>query len=83
MSETITTLDAIRTRAKAYAEHGTPGLRAPQDRAYLLAIIDAQQAKLDAIEADTKAMRAREDRLHPFRAHPMCPCKICKPESVA
>lgn len=38
MSET---LDAIRTRAKAYAEHGTPGLHAPQDRARLLDALDA------------------------------------------
>lgn len=30
------TLDAIRTRAKAYREHGTPGLNAPEDRAALL-----------------------------------------------
>ena len=34
-------LDAIKARAKAYAEHGTPGLAAPKDRADLLAIIDA------------------------------------------
>lgn len=33
-------LDAIRARAEAYATHGTPGLHAPQDRAYLLALVD-------------------------------------------
>ena len=34
-------LDAIRARAEAYALHGTPGLHAPQDRAYLLKALDA------------------------------------------
>jgi hypothetical protein len=34
-------LKAIKARAKAYAEHGTPGLYAPQDRAVLMAAVDA------------------------------------------
>lgn len=34
-------LDAIRSRATAYADHGTPGLAAPRDRAVLLAALDA------------------------------------------
>jgi hypothetical protein len=34
-------LDGIRVRAKAYTEHGTPGLAAPRDRAHLIAAIDA------------------------------------------
>lgn len=36
-----TTLDAIRSRAEAYRDHGTPGLHAPQDRASLLAALEA------------------------------------------
>ena len=44
-------IDGIRARAKAYAEHGTPGLNATRDRADLLVIVDAQQAKLDAVAA--------------------------------
>lgn len=39
--EEAASLGAIRKRVEAYAAHGTPGLRAPQDRARLLAIIDA------------------------------------------
>ncbi len=34
-------LDGIRVRAKAYVEHGTPGRAAPQDRAHLVAAVDA------------------------------------------
>jgi hypothetical protein len=34
-------LDGIRVRAKAYTEHGTPGLAAPRDRAHLIAAVDA------------------------------------------
>jgi hypothetical protein len=34
-------LDGIRTRAKAYKDHGTPGLAAPQDRARLAAALEA------------------------------------------
>jgi len=34
-------LDGIRIRAEAYRSHGTPGLHAPQDRAKLLAAVDA------------------------------------------
>jgi len=34
-------LDGIRVRARAYTEHGTPGLAAPRDRAGLLAAVDA------------------------------------------
>lgn len=34
----------IEVRAKAYAEHGTPGLHAPQDRARLLAALHAVEA---------------------------------------
>lgn len=37
-------LDAIRTRTTAYRTHGTPGLHAPQDRAVLLAAIEAVTA---------------------------------------
>lgn len=37
-------LDAIRSRAAAYADHGTPGLAAPRDRAALLAALDAALA---------------------------------------
>jgi hypothetical protein len=38
MSET---LNAIRARVKAYAEHGTPGLHAPKDRAALLDALES------------------------------------------
>jgi hypothetical protein len=38
-------LDGIKVRAKAYTEHGTPGLAAPQDRAHLIAAVDAVLAK--------------------------------------
>jgi hypothetical protein len=34
-------LEGIKARAKAYTQWGTPGLRAPQDRAALLAILTA------------------------------------------
>lgn len=34
-------LEAIKARAKAYAEHGTPGQRSPQDRQELLRILMA------------------------------------------
>lgn len=40
-------LEAIKARAKAYAEHGTPGLRAPQDRAELLAILERVELLVD------------------------------------
>ena len=50
-------LEAIRTRAKAYAEHGTPGLHAPQDRAALLDLIAAQQVKLDAVAVLAESWR--------------------------
>jgi len=42
-------LAAIEARAEAYANHGTPGLAAPADRAYLLARVREQAAKLDAL----------------------------------
>lgn len=44
-------LDAIRSRADAYASHGTPGLHAPQDRAALLAALDAGLAVHQPIDA--------------------------------
>jgi len=34
-------LEAIRARAKAYADHGTPGLAAPADRKVLVSALDA------------------------------------------
>lgn len=34
-------LEAIKARAKAYVEHGTPGRWAPQDRQELLRILTA------------------------------------------
>jgi hypothetical protein len=37
----MSALDGIKARAKAYTEHGTPGLHAPQDRAKLLAAVTA------------------------------------------
>lgn len=46
-------LGAIKARASAYAEHGTPGRRAPQDRAELLKIIAAvEEAVYSAGHAD-------------------------------
>lgn len=46
-------LEAIKARAKAYVEHGTPGLRAPQDRAELLGILAAvEDATYSAGHAD-------------------------------
>lgn len=44
-------LDAIRSRANAYRDHGTPGLHAPKDRANLLAALDACLAVHQPIEA--------------------------------
>lgn len=35
------TREAIRSRAQAYADHGTPGLHAPKDRAALVEAVDA------------------------------------------
>jgi len=40
----MSALDGIRTRAEAYRTHGTPGLHAPQDRAALLAAVDAVES---------------------------------------
>jgi hypothetical protein len=37
----VAVLDAIRARAKAYFEYGTPGHAAPRDRAMLLAALEA------------------------------------------
>ena len=36
----MTKLEGIRARARAYAEHGTPGLAAPTDRKALLDWLD-------------------------------------------
>jgi hypothetical protein len=44
-------LDGIRVRAKAYTEHGTPGLAAPYDRKALLAAAEAVLALADEMEA--------------------------------
>jgi hypothetical protein len=41
-------LDGIRKRAKAYTDHGTPGLAAPRDRAGLLAAVEAALALAEA-----------------------------------
>ena len=41
MTAVATLLAGIRERAEAYRTHGTPGLHAPQDRAKLLAALDA------------------------------------------
>lgn len=54
-------LDGIRARAEAYASHGTPGLRAPQDRAQLLAAIDAVLSLADGmIEESTTPQYGRD-----------------------
>ena len=45
------TLDGIRSRAEAYSSHGTPGLHAPQDRAALLAAVDASLAVHEPMDA--------------------------------
>lgn len=47
----MTALDGVRQRAQAYADHGTPGLHAPQDRATLLAALDAVLAVHEPIDA--------------------------------
>ena len=47
----MTGLEAIRSRATAYADHGTPGLHAPQDRAALLAALDASLAVHEPVDA--------------------------------
>ncbi|WP_284984259.1 hypothetical protein [Arthrobacter sp. efr-133-TYG-118] len=41
MSDLSSLLAPIRKRVEAYRDHGTPGLHAPQDRAQLLAALDA------------------------------------------
>ena len=41
MSDLSSLLAPIRKRVEAYRDHGTPGLHAPQDRAKLLAALDA------------------------------------------
>lgn len=46
-----TALDAIRSRAEAYRDQGTPGLHAPQDRAHLLAALDAVLAVHEPLDA--------------------------------
>lgn len=46
-----TDLAAIQARATAYADHGTPGLAAPDDRKFLLALVEEQAAKLEKIAA--------------------------------
>lgn len=50
-------LEAIRARARAYAEHGTPGLAAPDDRKVLLSLVEEQAAKLDQIAALAETWR--------------------------
>lgn len=45
------TLEAVRSRAEAYRDHGTPGLHAPQDRAALLAALDAGLAVHESMDA--------------------------------
>jgi len=44
-------LESIRKRVEAYRDHGTPGLHAPQDRANLLAALDAVLAVHEPIDA--------------------------------
>jgi hypothetical protein len=44
-------LDGIRVRAKAYTDHGTPGLAAPRDRIGLLAAVEAALALAEKFEA--------------------------------
>lgn len=44
-------LAAIEARAQAYADHGTPGLAAPADRAYLLAMVREQTAASERVRA--------------------------------
>jgi hypothetical protein len=58
-------LAAIEARAQAYADHGTPGLAAPADRAYLLAMVREQRAKLDLL---TMAKEEADER---------CCCGVC------
>lgn len=55
-------IEAIRARADAYKDQGTPGLNAPKDRADLLEALDAaleenakQRAALDAVLAECQA----------------------------
>lgn len=47
----MSALDGIRSRVDAYRDHGTPGLHAPQDRAKLLAALDAVLAVHQPIDA--------------------------------
>lgn len=53
MTDLTKHFDGIRARARAYAEHGTPGLAAPRDRQYLLAAIDAVLAECEATDTET------------------------------
>ena len=47
----MSALEPIRKRVEAYRDHGTPGLHAPQDRATLLAALDAVLAVHEPIDA--------------------------------
>ena len=47
----MSALEAIRKRVEAYRDHGTPGMHAPQDRATLLAALDAVLAVHEPIDA--------------------------------
>jgi len=49
-------IDAIQARAIAYERFGTPGRHAPQDRAYLLRLINSE----DAIEVVARELAAQD-----------------------
>lgn len=57
-------LDGIRVRVKAYKDHGTPGLAAPQDRAHLMSAVDAVLALHKPFEWE-------------FGFGPVTSCRLC------
>jgi hypothetical protein len=54
-------LHGILARAEAYKDHGTPGLRAPQDRAELLALLEQVAALTEAAKTVHGRLALRDD----------------------
>jgi hypothetical protein len=76
-----TTLDAIRSRAAAYADHGTPGLHAPQDRAALLAALETVLATHRPATVNHTKYNA-DGTLISYTKTQDGPCVTCHPISI-
>jgi hypothetical protein len=82
VTDVTTLLAGIKTRALAYRTHGTPGLHAPQDRAKLLAALEA----VTAIHKPSTVRRTKyngEGTLISYTLTEDGPCHACYPPAVA